>query len=312
MNNISQINFNNFREKVFSCASLDHFFESFRGQSGGYSICLPGGLRLDLEVHARDPRLVVFVFAGAIKKEVRDRGGPPYFMGRGIGQTLEASIVYVSDPSFYLNNTLRLGWYAGSESFRAQYELPLVIDHIGATLGVERYLFFGGSGGGFASLYYSSFFENSMALVWNPQVDISQYAAGKFSVIEHYSNSAFSVSRSELFRQVCVNVSDVYSSGNQRNYVVYLQNRTDRHVNEHMRLLLEKFEVDLPLNCYSGFIRDRFYLHLTDWSLGHRPPPREALAYLLERFSRPSLQWAPNVFGKTLGKAEVISRKNGG
>jgi hypothetical protein len=309
MNNIVSVNYDNFRGKIFPCSGLEHFFEYFRGKSGGYSISLPGGLRLDLEIHCRDPRLVVFVFAGAVKKEIRERGGPPYFMARGIGESLEASIVYVSDPSFYLNDTLGLGWYAGSESFRAQSELLLVIKHIGKTLGVNRYLFFGGSGGGFASLYYSSFFENSMALVWNPQVDISCYSAGRFSVVEHYAASAFSLTRNMLRNKILVNLSDIYSSENQKNYVVYLQNQTDRHVTEHMKLLLDRYEFDLPVGCYSGFIGGKFYLHLTDWSLGHKPPPRPVLAYLLERFSRPSLQWAPNIFGKTLGKAEAMARQ---
>lgn len=296
-----------FRQKLIECQGIESFYTYFEKNSAAYSIQVSESVKLDIEVVLNDTRVIVFVFAGA--KSNKKAITTPFFMARGIGLGLEASVVYISDPTFYLHDELKLAWYAGCEEFKAQLELPKVLSFICNSISAERSIFFGGSGGGFASLYYSRFMNNSMALVWNPQVNISNYPAGKYSVVNSYSKVSFGTTREHLGDHVNNDLTRFYGRGENDNIVIYMQNISDHHAKRDLRPFLNGYSQDLPNGSYSGFIDDNFYLHYTDWSEGHRPPPRGALAYLIERFSRPSLQWSKNVFPKTFMKAEKLAAK---
>ncbi|MFG6668739.1 hypothetical protein ACGK9R_16755 [Halomonas sp. HNIBRBA4712] len=293
-----------FRCPLIHCNDTRAFFDSFSFNNAAYTIAVSNECKLDIEVIINDPRVIVFVFSGAKSNDKVIT--TPYFMARGLGAGLDASIVYVSDPSYYLHKDLKLAWYAGSSSYRAQTELPKILSFISNKINAERKIFFGGSGGGFASLFYSRLLSNSMAIVWNPQINISNYPApaGRYSVVDFYSKLAFNTSREALKNYIVDDLSLEYGTAKHDNMVIYMQNITDHHAERDLAPFLESYNCRLPTKNYSGFIDDNFYLHYTNWSKGHRPPPKAALAYLIERFSRPSLQWSKNVFPKTFMKAE--------
>ena len=92
-----------------------------------------------------------------------------------------------------------------------------------------------------------------------------------------------------------------------------MQNITDKHVARDLVPFLEKCDQYGRMDttkASSKMISDSIHIHLTDWSKGHTPPPRAALLYVLERLSRPDLEWHPRGFGVTLAKAERVVKLN--
>lgn len=289
------------------CCSMDEFYSSYKGQSGSWKIDLDG-VDFDFEVNIKDPRLIIFFFTGARPHERT----LPFFSGKSLSKATEASSVFFSDPMLYRNADMRLSWYAGDKGVQLQNIYKELINFLISKIGSSRSIFFGGSGGGFASLYYSREIENSLAIVWNPQINISKYSAGRYSVIDKYANNCFGCSRDELSNFIDVDLAPLYREKHS-NYVIYLQNITDKHVQRDM-LPFASLYCNNDLHKFNKIgqvlIDDRFLFHLTDWSVGHTPPPRLALRYILKRLSNPNLNWFPRGFRITVNKAEEIARKS--
>lgn len=209
---------------------------------------------------------------------------PPYFSGFGvIPKDRPVSAISVSDPSFALSDDLTLAWYAGSEGMALQVLLADVLAKAIAVARPSRVVFFGGSGGGFASLFYSSAVQDSIALVWNPQTDIRAYNPAH---VETYARAAFPADflrlgdpAAVLDRNIVADVSRCYP--NARNHVLYLQNASDWHVTGHLAPFLRKQGLTMPAGPFSGMVDRRLYLHLAEWGKGHVPPPKQVLAPLL-------------------------------
>lgn len=208
----------------------------------------------------------------------------PYFSGFGVTpKDRPVSAISISDPSFALAPDLTLAWYAGSEKMALQILLVSILTKAVAVARPSKVVFMGGSGGGFASLFYSSFVQDSIALVWNPQTDIRAYNPAH---VEAYARIAFPADflrlgdpAAVLDRNIVADVSRCYP--NARNYVIYLQNASDWHVSGHLAPFLRKQCLQLPAAPFSGMIDQRLYLHLAEWGKGHVPPPKEVLTTLL-------------------------------
>lgn len=132
----------------------------------------------------------------------------------------------VADPSLRTGPEIGLSWFAGDIDFDAQRLLPTLFQSIASNLGVRRTIYFGTSGGGFAALYYSRKHSGSLALVGNPQTNITRYYAQH---IDRYLSNCWPgvTSIAALAGKAVTNLSDVYSAGEIGNHVVYLQNSTD-------------------------------------------------------------------------------------
>ena len=141
--------------------------------SDGYHSINYGGMPVDIRVEYRGfPTTIVF-FHGAIPGEHYTL---PFMPGEGVSQAAKANRIFVSDPSMAFSSVCNIAWFAGNQH---QPELQSVIEeairHIAAFFGDQRLIFFGASGGGFASLQLASRFESSLALVANPQTSIANY-----------------------------------------------------------------------------------------------------------------------------------------
>lgn len=208
----------------------------------------------------------------------------PYFSGFGvIPKDWPVSMISVSDSSFALADDLTLAWYGGSEGMALQDLLVGILDRAITVARPSRVVFFGGSGGGFASLFHASFVRDSVALIWNPQTDIRAYSPAQ---VETYARVAFPTDFQRLGDPVAVLdrniVADVATRyGAPRNDVIYLQNLSDGHVAGHLGPFLRKQGIALPTGPFSGLVGERLFLHLAEWGKGHVPPPRDVLGPLL-------------------------------
>lgn len=172
---------------------------------------------------------VVFNFHGAGNRQKRTL---PIFNSH-IPELNLAHQVAVSDPSLVVANTLRIAWFAGHEGFDTQYRLRGALRNISKALGVERSIYFGASGGGFAALYYSFYAPGSIAMVANPQTNILNYPV---PAVNLYRKTCWpGLARNEqLAEATCANLAPLYREG-FRNTVVYIQSMGDRpHATLHM------------------------------------------------------------------------------
>jgi hypothetical protein len=149
----------------------------------------------------------------------------------------------------------------------------------------------GGSGGGFAAIRVAKDMPNSIALAWNPQTNIAKYVPDP---VNRYRRIAFPTiaadgnfpSYGEQFPSLC---TDEFLDG-FKGRILYLQERTDWHVDAHLKPFLASFCRKEPSNIscssnFSGFVTDQLYLHLEHWGNGHVPPSKDVLAKVLRLLS---------------------------
>ncbi|WP_297772754.1 alpha/beta hydrolase [uncultured Roseovarius sp.] len=139
----------------------------------------------------------------------------------------------VSDPTMLTGSNFSMSWYAGHDGFPSQKILRELFDAICVALNIERTIYFGTSGGGFAALYYSWHHPDSVAIVGNPQTKITDYYPRH---VENYRSSCWSetAEANELLQCVTGDVRQLYAD-QVPNFVVYVQSSTDSfHIKNHM------------------------------------------------------------------------------
>ncbi|HEY1021177.1 MAG TPA: hypothetical protein VGE06_02635, partial [Flavisolibacter sp.] len=180
--------------------------------------------------------------------------------------------------------------------------LDKIAEFIIHTLSAKRVLLFGGSAGGFASLYYSRQIKKSLALIWNPQTILNNYYK---HLVSRYSYLAYDCSLQNLSKHMVTNIPEFYKKVHGNNRIIYMQNVSDHHVETHLKPFLQIIGRDVPKNEYSQWIDENLYLHISNWSEGHTPPPRKTLQQLLEKFCQPSFEWTSENIALAMAEAEA-------
>lgn len=205
-----------------------HFAVSGAWEDGVHTIALGDGPGLDIlfsgQPQAAGPVIPVF-FNGAVTG--RDTKAGPFFSGSGLAAKAGLPFIAVSDPSLDLDTSLGLAWYAGNRFSNVQDQITETLAAIGQRSGREL-LLIGGSGGGFASLYYGGRLDTvASALVWNPQTEIHKYNQ---VFVDNYMDQAWGDTE-------CTATTSVIGSLPKR--LLYMQNANDWHVPNHTQPYLE-------------------------------------------------------------------------
>ena len=211
------------------------------------------------------------------------RQGPkvnlPYLSGAGIVQGLNVSRLAISDPSLYLGNDVTIGWHAGNESQPAlQRDLAKLIHGVGQKLNAPRVILFGGSAGGFASLVLAHLLPGSVAIVWNPQTDLTKYHA---QFVRKYVTRAWADSQKMQDSGAITSALDLYRGEPMPNsHVLYLQQASDlHHVDAHLKPFVEATAGNRQV-----------HFSVQNWGEGHVPPPREVLQGMLRLAIHPDFE----------------------
>ncbi|MFK5690575.1 hypothetical protein ACI3EY_13005 [Ornithinimicrobium sp. LYQ92] len=249
-------------------ASLESFLESPDVRPGVLTIT-HHELPLDV-LFAPHPTATatIVIFHGAMSDTIM----LPWLSGQSVTQDLPLHRIFISDPSLYLSEEMRLAWFAGSRHQpRLQADLLSVIRHLHAAVDGEQLLLLGGSGGGFAALLYGHGIPDSIAIAMNPQTDLS---ANHTNAYADYLRLAWdATSGTELPDTVTTDLCGRYAAG-MDNRVVYMQNTTDEHhVTRHMQPFLERLTRPSAVD-----------LHLDNWGPGHIPPPRAVIREVIGHY----------------------------
>jgi hypothetical protein len=229
------------------------------------------GLPIDLLISPAASSTTLFFFHGAIEPHFT----LPVLSGLGISGGLDANRVFVSDPSLILDKTLMLAWYAGNHiQPDLQTLLTEIFRKVANAFNSNSVIFFGGSGGGFASLYFASQFENSLALVFNPQTNIARYSQ---RAVYDFVEKAFGMPPNAdnplplLPVDVVTDICETYQVP-RNTTVAYMQNRNDsNHVRSHLAPFAQAIHPDT-----------KFLVLQEPWKDGHSPPPKPLLTRALD------------------------------
>jgi len=295
---------------VYEHPTLRDFLEA-RALEDGLHTILGEGPPIDILLRVRPGLPAIFSFHGNTPRNAEMK--LPIFTGLNVTAGLPVTTALLSDPSLYLDPSLQLAWFAGSAGQKLQELYPAIILKIAAAARAEDLIFFGGSGGGFAALYYSSFFPESLALVFNPQTDLTRYLP---ALVGAYGRAGFGLGEdaeaiARLPSLISSRLAPRYES-DPRNLVLYLQNNADGHVITHLKPFAESLagslgDVELGASV-NRRIADGKWLYMDHWGTGHFPPPPDFLRSLLATVASRQGDWRRLVEGGELG--DLIATAN--
>jgi hypothetical protein len=271
---------------VFFYQTLQEFLTVPRLDNGIHSIIV-NGQYVEFLLH-RKPSYsndLLVVFSAAVRRQNTTgdndtQHAPPFFSGVGISAAANCTLMAISDPSFYLDSKIELAWYAGSKYFPLQSILPSIIDKV-ASMYSSRIIMTGGSGGGFASLYYATkTTKPSIAFVYNPQTNIIKYDQ---KVVNYYAKICFewqTGNPESAFSNITFDLTKYYLE--KKAPIIYFQNSGDPHIQSHAIPFLKVYGLD-----WTGTDQttDGLYFHVHKWGEGHFRPPIELIAYVIKKIS---------------------------
>ncbi len=90
---------------------------------------------------------------------------------------MDGSILNISDPMYRIYDKLKLGWYYGNKETNLQKILADFVLNIAGIIGVKQsnIIFFGSSGGGYASIACASYIPDAKSIAINPQIILQEY-----------------------------------------------------------------------------------------------------------------------------------------
>jgi|GEM_PF-2157989 len=256
------------------------------GVKGGIHTVNYHGVFLDFNFFDRGFEDLVVFFNAAVSRTPNTE--MPVFSGSKAVERLKANILMVNDPCLYLDSDLSLAWYVGSHSFPLQRDLSSILSRFSARYGKRRTLFYGGSGGGFASLYYSSKVPSAIAVCCNPQTSIESYDKGS---VERFLSVCFGGGKSDKANTYLLENgftgllgADEFKSTSR---VIYLQNKNDgHHFKKHFLPYLSRIGLAKRFNPDKSvqIISENFSLIIgCDWGEGHAAAPKEIVYNVLQK-----------------------------
>jgi len=245
-----------------------------------------------VEAESNGIALPVF-FTGAVDKRSEKTG--PFFSGRTLAEMADCGFVAVSDPTLSVDGSLGLAWYAGSRHQDAQRKITDLLAKISECFSREL-LLIGGSGGGFAALYFGyQLGEKCSVVVWNPQTDIFKYSP---SASKAYFESAFgpdilSALQAPRWEEptkkfltdfpITYELMSLAEDGTPPRRMLIFQNASDWHVGHHFA----------PFVSAAGFKHMGRGIHekdtrrlaiLRDFGVDHAPLPSAAVLAAMKSF----------------------------
>jgi hypothetical protein len=171
---------------------------------------------------------LVICFHGAIDQSKRRT---PAFDGRFLllnGLSSDTTVVSIADPSLTLHRELKAAWYAGNEVADTPQAVRGLVGQMAQKLRSSRIVFVGGSTGAHAALVQSFHCPNSIVVVENPILHISNY--NPRHIAEYRKFCWPKLARTAPFpAAVNDNVAKLYAHGSE-NTVVLLNNSRDPHL----------------------------------------------------------------------------------
>lgn len=179
-----------------------------------------------------DTDRVIIFFNGAVNG---DLDSDPIFMRWSWAFENNLSFICFDDPIVSCTQLTNLGWYIGNSKHDIQDYINSILQHIIKLLNINSndIIFYGSSGGGFASLMAAIRLRGSVAVVNNPQTNIFKYyeSATQRFIGNFFKEEKISDQHKSFYRFSVLHAIEKY------NYIpatIYTQNIQDKfHLERH-------------------------------------------------------------------------------
>lgn len=207
----------------------------------------------------------------------------PVFQRHSWMDDLDYSIIYYNDPTLYLGD-LSIGWCCGDKDSHYILNIANIIKIISDKLLIDNnnIVFYGSSAGGFTSLMLATLFEDSIAIVNNPQISIPKFSK------QHFEKLCDVCFPNEAYGDVLLKYDDrlnIVSFMKKEKYlprIFYLQNIWCEHdmVTQYYPFIkdLQKKIVSVDIN---SFLETVFYF---SEDLGHNPLPKDKTIFFIKKY----------------------------
>ncbi len=184
------------------------------------------GAPLDVRLHRYEPGApLVICFHGAVRNR---HSSTDLYFGSKLRLCVRTSVASIVDPALSAGRQAVTSWYAAHvDGESGQAVVQEAVEGLVSATASSRPIFVGGSAGGFASMYFATLFENSVAVAVNPQVDLVSYWARQSGgdlpegVRDAWPNCS---AASEVANLVSVKA---YENSGNNGTIVYVQNSRD-------------------------------------------------------------------------------------
>ncbi len=175
----------------------------------------------------------------------------PVFARWNYHTIFNSPILSISDPALLLDESLRIGWFAGTQSLDVPQLTSEVVVKVADQLGIshDRIIFWGSSSGGFASILLASQIDGASFISVNGQSIINNYYLAHVEDYRKVFDSQSSINQIvkdyESRWSIIKALDNSYKNGLTTKGVV-VQNVVDKiHYLKHYKLFCEHF--GLPL-----------------------------------------------------------------
>ncbi|WP_201548733.1 DUF6270 domain-containing protein [Psychrobacter sp. Pi2-1] len=226
----------------------------------------------------------------------RSEKSNPFFSKMDLSTELSPDLPFIafSDPSLYLSKELSLAWYNGNHLFPdITSAIARILDNI-VNLYSEyncEIVLCGGSGAGYAILNLLNHMKNdnkASALIWNPQIILSEYNLNAFKkyldcCFPNLSPENYKLKR-DLRELALVNGINEEIECNINSKIIILMNENDhKHIFKHVSKFVQKCSLSQSYTCGHNylFFEDNIKIIFGSWGKGHAVPHRENIKYFL-------------------------------
>lgn len=270
----SNRNLEKWNKENIEYSSLDDFIVNFQLKTAIHTVWVKD-CPIDILLDYTPGKPAIFIWKGNTARNESIK--LPVFNGFRMVKADDASRISISDPTMGLDPNLGLAWYAGNKEYPFQSIVASIVEHIGKTIDTDKIIHFGGSGGGFATLYFSTFNPGSLAIPLNPQVDFLLYEKSGVQKYLNATQEGISIEQAQktLNSIMTHDVTERYSSSERNNYILYLQNLDDPlHLEKHLPAFLNCLDVTTPIEeGLHNFADKQFSIYFSNqWKGTHEPP----------------------------------------
>lgn len=229
-------------------------------------------IRLDcrLNTTVKNDYLVVTPNGAVDRKNVN----LPVFARWNYHSIFNSPILSISDPALYLEDSLRIGWFAGTKSLDIAHFVSEVVTKVAEKLGIasDRIIFWGSSSGGFASILLASKIDGASFVSINGQSTINGYYSGHVEDYRKVFDNRSSINQIIVDHPLRWSVINSLHESYSKDLVtkgVVVQNVVDEmHYSKHYTPFCESF--DLPVKGGKSDIYKLWSL-LFEHQKGHGP-----------------------------------------
>lgn len=259
---------------ITEVASSDSFAPPSELGASRHRHTFEGGRHLDALLINQGSDTLIVTFHGAAN---RDTWQLPRFERLQSTTPLGHSMLFLSDPALFIDYHVALAWYTGWEGVDLQ---PVLADwalRAARSVGANRIIFTGSSGGGFAALQVSALVPNSLCVPFNPQTSVYGYLEGgtRYSAQRAYVEwlrpefAPEGIWKIDWSKDWTASLGDEMSALRRYshpvgNFVLYADNPNDFHHEQHMVPLAQVMD--------DSGNSDRFRIHSYDGPDGHNSP----------------------------------------